>query len=303
MRPIISDTERVVDRTRERTVTKEDFEAALRERVVRIEPLGGSDIRHFRIVGETASYFAKLANVSDRAQLEAECIGLRTLRRHATGYFIPDVSFCEPIGQWMCLIEAWIDQQPASPASWRQSGIALARMHREHKTSFGFEFDNFIGPTPQINVETDNWVDFFVDCRLLPQVELAVQNGLWSTADADAFDNLVKEIGGILPSRPVSSLLHGDLWAGNHLFSKGGPALIDPAVYYGDRETDIAMTLLFGGFPASFYHAYQMEWNLEPGWEERTEIYNIYHIINHVNLFGVSYKQMLTSSLRKFEPR
>jgi fructosamine-3-kinase len=174
-------------------------------------------------------------------------------------------------------------------------GRQLARLHRHHGERFGFYEDNFIGASPQKNISNDNeslsWPSFYMNNRLLFQLHLAEKNGYTTEKLRRGFHFLESKIETILcGSGEEPSLLHGDLWGGNYLSDEdGGAVLIDPAVYYGHREADIAMTKLFGGFSADFYNAYQEEFPLKEGAEYREDIYKLYHVMNHLNLFGMGY--------------
>jgi protein-ribulosamine 3-kinase len=177
---------------------------------------------------------------------------------------------------------------------WAEMGRALARMHRKpphetHGERYGWKRDNFIGATPQRNRGSGDWAAFWAEERLGPQLALAGRNG--SARFTRAGRRLVEALPRLLAGyTPEPSLLHGDLWNGNAGFlADGTPVLFDPAVYVGDREADLAMTELFGGFPPSFYAAYSKAWPLDPGYELRRDIYNLYHVLNHANLFGGGY--------------
>ena len=168
-------------------------------------------------------------------------------------------------------------------------GRQLAGMHRYHNTRYGWHRDNTIGSTPQPNTWCDQWISFLQQHRLGFQFELARENGGGRVYDCgqDLLDNLSAFFAGYSPQ---PALLHGDLWSGNQAVSvTGEPVIFDPAVYFGDREADIAMTRLFGGFSPSFYDAYQSEWPLDQGYSVRETLYNLYHILNHFNLFGGGY--------------
>ena len=169
-------------------------------------------------------------------------------------------------------------------------GAMVAAMHRVAGSRFGWHRDNYIGATPQANRWCRDWGRFWLECRLQPQLELAMGHGYRIDA-APAFASLTGH-------QPVPVLLHGDLWRGNAGFSAEGPVLFDPAVYYGDRETDLAMTELFGGFPDEFYAGYRAAFPLEPGYELRKTVYNLYHLLNHLNLFGSGYLSQVEASLR-----
>ena len=160
---------------------------------------------------------------------------------------------------------------------WAALGRVLAKLHRQTGPRFGWRRDNYIGATPQINSWRDDWATFFDECRIQPQLELARKNGF--SIQFSSWEVLKNH-------RPQPSLLHGDLWSGNAGFTAEGPVIFDPAVYYGDREADLAMTELFSGFPPAFYASYQQEFPLDAGYATRKHLYNLYHLLNHLNLFG-----------------
>lgn len=174
-------------------------------------------------------------------------------------------------------------------------GRELAQLHRFKSNTFGFYEDNFIGANPQLNIPSDseksNWVEFYFNKRLLYQYKLAEQNGRVSASLRSGFSKLGSVVEDILnESTEEPTLIHGDLWSGNYICNEHGEVvLIDPAVYYGHREADLAMTKVFGGFPPAFYDAYIQEYPLKEGWEYRENLYKLYHVLNHLNLFGRSY--------------
>jgi len=174
-------------------------------------------------------------------------------------------------------------------------GRQFARIHRYYSDLFGFYEDNYIGANTQLNIpsgeEAKSWAAFFFNKRLLFQYKMAERNGYVSSRLRHGFLKLESRIGDLLGGiTEPPSLLHGDLWAGNFLCNEQGePVLIDPAVYYGHREADLAMTKVFGGFSSAFYAAYQEEYPLEDGWQEREPLYKLYHILNHLNIFGTGY--------------
>ena len=169
-------------------------------------------------------------------------------------------------------------------------GQQLAAMHSVTDSQFGWQRNNTIGSTPQYNSQTDSWIEFWRQQRLLPQLILAEQNG-YGKSLAPIADRLLADFGALFKSyQPQPSMLHGDLWGGNaSALADSTPVIFDPAFYYGDRETDIAMTHLFGGFEAKFYSAYNDAWPLDEGFAVRKTLYNLYHILNHLNLFGSGY--------------
>ena len=165
---------------------------------------------------------------------------------------------------------------------YAELGRMLAALHRQTGPRFGWARDNYIGLAPQVNTWRDSWAEFFLECRLRPQASKA---GIALPA-IELLDN----------HNPAPSLLHGDLWNGNVGFTKEGPVVFDPAVYYGDREADLAMTELFGGFPREFYEAYG---KVDEGYARRKHLYNLYHLLNHLNLFGESYRGQVEATLRR----
>jgi fructosamine-3-kinase len=178
-------------------------------------------------------------------------------------------------------------------------GAGLAALHRHTADLHGWHRDNTIGPTPQHNLQSDDWVAFFRTQRLQFQLTLAERNGYTGELQ-DLGHRLAKRLGDLFKGYdPAPSLLHGDLWAGNWGVADGAPVIFDPAVYYGDRETDIAMTQLFGGFGAAFYREYERAWPLAAGNAQRLELYKLYHVLNHLNLFGSGYLGQALTILRR----
>ncbi|WP_309398033.1 fructosamine kinase family protein [Cerasicoccus maritimus] len=184
-----------------------------------------------------------------------------------------------------------------APLDWSAMGEQLAALHRKVSDRFGWPESNFIGSTPQQNAWADDWPTFFREQRLRPQFSIARRRGAPIRGDT-AFLNIVDDL--LAGHTPEPSLLHGDLWGGNAGHdSAGNPVIFDPASYYGDRETDLAFTHMFGGFPPSFYAAYEGAWPLPDGYERRAEIYNLYHVVNHANLFGGGYHGQAEAVIRR----
>lgn len=189
------------------------------------------------------------------------------------------------------LIMEYIKSSSQGISFWRDFARAMAEMHRSGgSNNYGFENDNYIGSTRQINESMDCWTDFFCEKRLLFQLNLAKSRRLADSFTIKGIENICSRINSLLPEPDFPSLLHGDLWSGNYMTDENGQAvLIDPAVYYGHREADLAMTELFGGFNRNFYNVYNEVFPLEKGYSERKDLYNLYHMLNHLNLFGTSY--------------
>lgn len=231
----------------------------------------------------------------------AEAAGLRALRSEE-GPRVP-----EPYAEWVerdrqFLLLEFIESGRKVEDFWEDFGRRLARLHaRKTANRFGFERDNHIGASPQHNAWEESWPRFFATQRLGFQLELARKNGYARAHWFASLEGLIERIADLLPEPEHPSLLHGDLWGGNFMVGSDGHAvLIDPAVYYGDREADIAMTELFGGFASRFYDAYNTERPLSPGYAGRRELLNLYHLLNHLNLFGGSYAASVESIVFRY---
>ena len=249
------------------------------------------------LTGGDRSYFIKLNRASQLDVFDAEADGLKRIGE-SQKIRVPCPIGCGIIGSHSFLAMDQLTFGSASTMSWEKMGQQLADLHRSTAEQFGWPRDNYIGASPQSNQRTDNWVDFFCEQRLRPQCALAKRAGL----RFEHIDRLFKAVATVLDGHaPPPSLLHGDLWSGNAGFlTDGTPVIYDPACYYGDRETDLAFSEVFGGFPSAFYTAYEAAWPLPAGYAERKELYNLYHILNHANLFGGGYirqAQSMISSL------
>ncbi len=272
---------------------KTELESILGEEIV-------SPIREGKIVGKSGrSFFLKKRDLSDRYRCEAN--GLREIA--AAGVVRTPVVMA--VGSGYLLVGYHENHSPGKDFFHRFGG-RLARLHRSIGPEFGFYEDNFIGDNPQPNIasgqEKHHWPAFYFEKRLLYQFRLAVERGVATPFLVKGFGKLENRIESILDGGGnLPSLLHGDLWAGNYLCDPDQqPVLIDPAVYYGDREADLTMTRLFGGFPPSFYEGYRAEWPLPEGWQEREGIYKLYHVLNHLNLFGGGYLHHAEQLLRQY---
>jgi protein-ribulosamine 3-kinase len=189
---------------------------------------------------------------------------------------------------------------PRSADHWSVFGRQLAVLHQHTRPHFGFEHDNYIGSMPQSNLWMEDGYKFFGQQRLLFQAHMARRRGLLERNELAQVERLVARLTDLIPEQPAS-LIHGDLWTGNAISdSTGGPAIIDPATHYGWAEAELAMTTLFGAFPESFYCAYQEVRPLDTGLEKRYPLYNLYHLLNHLNLFGPGYLGQVTAILRRY---
>jgi fructosamine-3-kinase len=251
---------------------------------------GGSINECHRWLSDAGALFVKVAPAAQLAMLEGEAAGLLALTQ-AQALRVPAVLAVGASGDAAYLALEWIDRGRPEAASEGKLGERLAAQHRVLAERFGWDRDNHIGRTPQGNGWLDDWAEFFRERRLRPQLELAARNGFGKLLEEPG-KRLLEIIAKLLGHRPGASLLHGDLWGGNWFPDRHGePVIFDPAVYHGDREADLAMTRLFGGFGPAFYAAYERALPLPPGAETRSELYNLYHILNHANLFGGGYVQ------------
>ncbi|HEY6515197.1 MAG TPA: fructosamine kinase family protein [Steroidobacteraceae bacterium] len=260
---------------------------------------GGSVHRSYRWRCGDRLLFVKVAERSGGAGLEAEATGLDSLAA-AQAVRVPRVLARGGAGPTVFLALEWIESRPAGRAAEHSLGEQLAAQHRVTAAEFGFADDNFIGRTRQPNGWLADWTEFFRERRLRHQLALAAQNGFAPLLEQPGA-RLLESLAALLANhRPVASLLHGDLWAGNWLADeRNGPVIFDPAVYYGDREADLAMTRLFGGFGRAFYDAYQAAAPLPAGHAVRAELYNLYHVLNHANLFGGAYARQARASINR----
>lgn len=276
------------------------------------QPVSGGCINHaLRLQTGQGVYLLKWNAAAPAGMFQTEARGLALLAGTHTVCVPKVLAFSEPSPQE--------PGQPAYPAfillEWLEGfgeqdqavlGEQLAALHRAdlpplQPPGYGLDHDNYIGSTPQRNSWDSDWVSFFASARLHPQMEMARRNGCLTAQRRDRLERLIQNLPRLLGGvnrRP--SLIHGDLWGGNVIHGPDGLALIDPAASYSDREAEIAFTELFGGFTSRFYDAYQQAWPLESGYRERRDLYNLYHLLNHLNLFGESYGSQVDSVLRHF---
>ncbi len=248
---------------------------------------GGCINQGYSLSDGARTYFIKLNQADKVAMFEAEALGLQQMYDTAT-IRVPKPICSGTVGNSCYIILEWLEMGRGNNKSSEEMGRKLAAMHRKSVSSrFGWNINNTIGSTPQINTWTEDWVEFFSKHRLGYQFELGKRRG----GSFPQAEKLLSAIPELLSGHQVQpSLVHGDLWGGNAGFTADGePVIFDPATYYGDREVDIAMTEVFGGFPASFYQGYNEVFPLDDGYEQRKTLYNLYHILNHFNLFGGGY--------------
>lgn len=253
--------------------------------------VSGGDINTAEMLeGGGRRYFVKCNNAARLAMFEAESEGLLEIADSMSVRVPQPVCSGMHAGQAYLVLE-YLDIGPAAGKTDELLGRQLAAMHRTTTTEFGWRRDNTIGSTTQINTAEQDWLTFYREHRLRFQFELAEKNG-YGAGLLHRGEQLLEKLPVLFASyQPLPSLLHGDLWGGNHAALRDGtPVIFDPAVYYGDREADIAMTELFGGYGRGFYAAYNEAWPLDPGYRVRRDLYNLYHVLNHTNLFGGGYR-------------
>jgi fructosamine-3-kinase len=261
--------------------------------------LGGSTFGGtWRLESGGDRYFVKTQAASRLAMLEAEADGLRELSRSSV-IRVPAPVVCASAGECAFLALEWLDFGGGGRDA--ALGAGLAQLHRITGDGYGWRRDNTIGLTPQDNAWSDDWATFFRDRRIARQLALAARNGATERLQRNG-ERLLAAIPLLLAGHaPAASLLHGDLWFGNAArLATGDPVLYDPAVYFGDREADLAMTELFGGFGSDFHAAYRAAWPIDAGYPVRRTLYNLYHVLNHFNLFGGGYAdqaQMMIAQL------
>ncbi|CCQ56243.1 MULTISPECIES: fructosamine kinase family protein [Crocosphaera] len=248
---------------------------------------GGCINQGYCLIGSDIKYFVKINHASKVEMFAAEALGLKEMAQTQT------IRVPKPICWGMTerssyIVLEWLEFGSSHNSAWEEMGIKLAKMHNyQGENKFGWSENNTIGSTPQVNNWTDTWSDFFANHRIGFQLKLANRKG----GNFGNYNQIVDKVRQILASiEPKPSLVHGDLWSGNVAVTDAGePVILDPATYYGDREVDLAMTELFGGFPAAFYRGYNEVFPLDKGYKKRKTLYNLYHILNHFNLFGGGY--------------
>jgi protein-ribulosamine 3-kinase len=242
-----------------------------------------------------ARFFLKTNSKASEDMFAREAEGLDALRK-PDGPRLPVVFL---VGEGFLLLE-YLSPSPTAAHYAETLGRQLACLHNYTNPQFGFAHDNYMGSTPQPNTWTNDGYAFFAEQRLGFQAGLARHKGLLTAAEVAQVESLAARLPDLIPPQPAS-LIHGDLWSGNAISDADGqPALIDPAAHFGWAEAELAMTALFGGFSAAFYRAYEAERPLAAGWRERLPVYNLYHLLNHLNLFGASYHDQVMAVLHRF---
>jgi len=263
--------------------------------------LSGGDINQaYRLTSGTDNFFVKLNNKAFSLDMfQTEALGLELLSQ-CKGFMIPRVIGTGTLEDSRAfLLLEFIEETAQGESFWQEFGKALASLHSISESYFGLDHDNYIGSLPQSNKKHKSWEDFFAEERIEKQFSLAYNQGYFPREVLKAKDKLINRLTELLP-REKPSLLHGDLWSGNYLASQHTPVLIDPAVYFGHREVDIAMMHLFGGFPQQVFESYNSVYPMEKGWKNRLEVHNLYPLLVHTNLFGRAYANQVEAIFRKY---
>lgn len=269
-------------------------------KLIKAQPLSGGDINAaYRLQAENLSFFVKLNSPNRLSMFEAEAAGLKALAQ-VQSVRVPGLIACGQTSGHAFLVLEYIALNSLNTNSAQLLGQQLARQHLIEQPYFGWHRDNTIGSTVQVNGQYHDWIKFWQEQRLGYQLKLAAAKGYGGSLQAlgeKLCTNLELLFSGY---QPQPALLHGDLWGGNAAADdRGNPVIYDPACYFGDRETDLAMTELFGGFGSAFYQAYQAVYPLDTGYARRKTLYNLYHILNHLNLFGRSYLHQAENMMNK----
>jgi protein-ribulosamine 3-kinase len=262
---------------------------------------GGSINEAYQITIGGQQFFCKVNSAYEFPQLfEKEKAGLELIKKQSV-ITVPEVVDCFETDQEQILILEWINEGERTEIFWRKFGEQLAAMHHIKGGYFGLDDNNYMGSVEQLNNPMTSWTLFFINMRLQPLVQKCNSHGLLSSIHLKQFEHLYKQLPALFQEEERPSLVHGDLWSGNFLCNDlSEPVLIDPAVYFGHRSADLAMTTLFGGFRSSFYEAYRYYYPLPSNYEDQWKICNLYPLLIHLLLFGKSYLSQIDGTLKRF---
>lgn len=266
------------------------FEQLTGQHIIQVDHLTGGDINEAYLLSTASGKYVLKANTKATApaMFAAEQKGLQILAATET-IAIPSIIGLDKVDNYAFLVLDFIPTGESSILFWENFGQQLAALHQCSHTHFGLAFDNFIGLLPQSNNLKENWIDFYIEERLMPQIRMAIEQQYFSNRHIKEFELLYKRLPNLLPIE-APALIHGDLWSGNFISGPDfTPYLIDPAPAYAHREMDLAMSKLFGGFAPTFYAAYENSFPLQPDFSERLPLYQLYYLLVHLNLFGKSY--------------
>jgi len=253
--------------------------------------IGGGCINHaVKISTSVGDFFLKWNASAPADMFMKEAAGLNEMRLSGSSLIIPKVIWSIEVDDFpRLLLMEYLQPSINTSGMDELLGRGIAQLHRKTASAFGFYHSNYCGTTLQDNTWTDNWPEFYAQHQIWSLVEQLKVVRRMSSEEQKIYEKLLVRMPDLLPHQAVPSLIHGDLWSGNYMYTANGPALIDPACYYADREMELGMMKLFGGFSARVWDAYQEEFPLPEGWRQRNRLYQLYHVLNHYLLFGVSY--------------
>jgi len=260
---------------------------------------GGSVNRAYQLQCGKEHFFLKVNRLDTFPKMfEKEELGLNLLRK-SSAIAVPKVLLKGEFEDQAYLVLEFVETSRPIKNYWELFGEGLAQLHQNSAQKFGLDYNNYNGSLVQVNDFRSDWISFFIENRLMEQQRQARNKGRLDAQLSDMLEKLYPKLNSIFPIEKPA-LIHGDLWSGNYLVKNGMPCFMDPAVYYGHREVDLAMTLLFGGFDKKIYKSYHANFPLESGWEQRVDLLNLYPLLVHVNLFGASYAQRVKSILKRY---
>ena len=272
-------------------------------RLINSRSVGGGCINHsVRINTSVGEFFLKWNGECASDLFLKEATGLEEMHSVDNPYLlIPKVIWCREADEWPGLLLLEYLQPAATTFGFDERlGRGIARLHSKTASQFGFHHSNYCGTTIQDNAWTSNWPEFYAQRRIWNLVQQINDSRGLSSGELKVYERLVEKMPQLLSHPTIPSLIHGDLWSGNYMYTANGPALIDPACYYADREMELGMMQLFGGFSPAVWKAYQEEYPLPEGWQKRIPLYQLYHILNHHLLFGGSYGQQALEIAKAF---
>lgn len=264
--------------------------------------VGGGCINHAVKISTSAGVFFMKWNASAPEDMFLkEAAGLKEMCLADSSLIIPEVIWSKEVDDFPgLLLMEYLQSATNTSGMDERLGRGIAQLHRKTASAFGFYHSNYCGTTVQDNTWTESWPEFYAQRRIWNLVEqIKIRRGM-SLEEQKFYEKLVCRIPVLLPHQTVPSLIHGDLWSGNFMYTANGPALIDPACYYADREMELGMMKLFGGFSSTVWDAYQEEFPLPEGWRQRNRLYQLYHVLNHYLLFGVSYGKQAVEIAKEY---